>query len=210
MDLCSYLQRTLGGGHADREIERLTREIDNFNVRLAEQNAAAEKMRRGMLDLEDTSIPLADGSITREDAKRRLKASIGVALRRIRNLRQYATVYERSLRALEDAKLANEMQSTMSDLRSRVSVFKSIDVDNLDEDMNLIAGNVRGVEDNVGDVGFVVENAFGSDVGVDAAYDLFMRGVDSEHAMALDPESGTATAAPSAPAMDRDAAPAFA
>ena len=123
----------------NNEIRQLEKDLDKLYNELREEQSIANELKTTVGKLNNKKIAIDANGMTREDLIKSTQNKLMIVLRKIKGLQNQISLFEGSKYTMENSQMATDMEKRISVLSQRMQRVKTINTDNLNDDIDEIA-----------------------------------------------------------------------
>lgn len=123
----------------NNEIRQLEKDLDKLYNELREEQSIANELKTTIGKLNNRKIAIDANGMTREDLIKSTQNKLMIVLRKIKGLQNQISLFEGSKYTMENSQMATDMEKRISVLSQRMQRVRTINTDNLNNDIDEIA-----------------------------------------------------------------------
>lgn len=121
------------------EIRNIENDIDKLYKELREEQSIANELKVTLNKLKNKKIPMDPNGMTRADAIKTTEKRALIVLRKIKGIQNQITIFEGSKYSMENSQMTVDMKRRIKNLHQRMQKVKTINAEDLENDIDDIA-----------------------------------------------------------------------
>lgn len=121
------------------EIKMVESDIDGLYKELREEQAIANELKMTLNKLNNKKIAMDPNGMTRQDAIKSTEQRAMMVLRRIKGIQNQITIFQGSKYSMENSQMTTDMRKRIKILHERMQKVKTINADELEDEIDDIA-----------------------------------------------------------------------